>query len=363
MAGLAGVLALVAMAVFAPLLANHRPFALWGDGSLRFPFLRYIFAPDCPERTVEKLFNYFMLFLPLAVLWRLLPRRNLAVLVGMAVVLSVPFLLTRTVVEKTDWRALVHDDGRHAVFAPHPYGPFESVGAPYAAGSLAHPLGTDQIGRDVLSRVIYGSRVAIAVGFLATAIALAVGTAVGLFSGYFGGKTDLVIMRAVEIIICFPSFLLLLILMAVMMDLKFGQSALIVVPVIGFLGWTGLSRLVRGETLKQRSLAYIQSAEVAGLPRWRIMFVHLLPNVSAPIFVSAVFMVAGNVLAESGLSFLGFGVQPPTASWGELLKEAFADPLRYWNLTLWPGLLIFLTVSSFNLAGEGLRKAVDPKSS
>ena len=146
-----------------------------------------------------------------------------------------------------------------------------------------------------------------------------------------------------------------------MMDLKFKQSILIVIPIIGFLGWTGLSRIVRGEVLKQRSMQYIQACESLGMPNWRIMFIHLLPNVTGPILVSAVFMVAANVLAESGLSFLGFGVQPPTASWGELLKEAFADPLRYWNLTLWPGLLIFFTVLCFNLVGEGLRKSIDSK--
>ena len=150
--------------------------------------------------------------------------------------------------------------------------------------------------------------------------------------------------------------------MAIMMDRKIEQSVLVVIPVIGLLGWTGLARIVRGEVLKQRSLQYVEACESLGVPTWRVMFVHILPNVSGPIFVCAVFEVASNVLAESGLSFLGFGVQPPTASWGELLKEAFASPLQHWQLTLWPGLLIFMTVSSFNLVGEGLRKVLDPKS-
>ncbi len=366
--GLAGIVLLVAMALCAPLLANGRPLLLWKDGSLSFPFLRYLFAPDSSERTVEKLLNFCLLYVPcMAVILRLLSRRKTlkaACLVAAALLLALPFVTTKRILDKTEWRQVAANmkQGDFAVFAPVWYGPFENVASPYEKPSGRHLLGTDNIGRDVLSRVVYGARVSVAVGFLATIISLAIGTAVGLVSGYFGGKIDMVVMRVVEIIICFPSFLLLLILMAIMMDRKFEQSVLIVIPVIGLLGWTGLTRIVRGEVLKQRALQYVQSCEALGVPVWRIMFVHILPNVSGPIFVTAVFEVASNVLAESGLSFLGFGVQPPTASWGELLKEAFVSPLQYWHLTLWPGFLIFLTVSSFNLAGEGLRKVLDPKS-
>ena len=131
--------------------------------------------------------------------------------------------------------------------------------------------------------------------------------------------------------------------------------------VIGLTGWTGLCRLVRGETLKARKMEYIQSCEAMGTPVWRILLFHLLPNVSAPIFVSFTFEVAGAILAESSLSFLGFGVQDPTSSWGELLRQAFPDPLTYWHLMLWPGLAIFIAVCAFNFAGEGLRKAIDAK--
>jgi peptide/nickel transport system permease protein len=209
--------------------------------------------------------------------------------------------------------------------------------------------------------MVYGTRVSLAVGIAATLLTLLIGTFVGLVSGYYGGKIDLVLMRIVEIIICFPTFLLLLILMAIFSDKKFDQSILIVILVIGLTSWTGLSRIIRGEVLQQRQMPYVKSGEALGLPIDRILFVHILPNVSAPIFVSFTFGIAGAILAESGLSFLGFGVQAPTASWGELLRQAFADPVTYWTLTLWPGFAIFAAVVSFNFAGEGLRKILDPK--
>jgi peptide/nickel transport system permease protein len=209
--------------------------------------------------------------------------------------------------------------------------------------------------------MIYGARVSLAVGFLATGVSIFIGALLGLSGGYFGGWVDISLMRVVEIIICFPTFLLLLILMAIMMDYKYEQSILLVIAVIGFTGWTGLTRLVRGEVLKERALPYIKSCESLGLPVWRIMLFHLLPNISGPIFVTFTFAVAGAILAESGLSFLGFGVQAPTASWGELLRQASENPFLHWHLTLWPGLALFFTVCSFNFAGEGLRKALDPR--
>ena len=172
---------------------------------------------------------------------------------------------------------------------------------------------------------------------------------------------DFIVMRIVEIIMCFPTFLLLLILMAIMMDRKMEQSILLVIGVIGLTSWTGLSRIVRGEVLQQRAMPYIKACESLGLSIWKIMVYHLLPNISGPILVSFTFGVAGAILSESGLSFLGFGVRAPTASWGELLHQAFSDPLRYWHLTLWPGAAIFISVVSFNFAGEALHRAFDPK--
>ena len=248
----------------------------------------------------------------------------------LAVLLLIPFLMHGRKIDKTPWRdiASAMKAPDFAVFAPVPYGPFETVAVPYRKPSREHWFGTDHAGRDVLSRMIYGARVSLAVGFLATGIAMSLGTVIGLFAGYKGGKTDLLVMRLVEIVICFPTFLLLLILMSIMLDYGSRQSILLVILVIGLTGWTGLCRLVRGETLKARKMEYIQSCEAMGTPVWRILLFHLLPNVSAPIFVSFTFEVAGAILAESSLSFLGFGVQDPTSSWGELLRQAFPDLAR-----------------------------------
>jgi peptide/nickel transport system permease protein len=149
--------------------------------------------------------------------------------------------------------------------------------------------------------------------------------------------------------------------MSMLKDKGFGQSILLVITVLGLTGWIGLCRLVRGEVLKQRVMPYIISCEATGIPVSRIMFRHLLPNVSGPILISFTFGVAGAIIAESGLSFLGFGVQAPTASWGALLRQAFEDPLEYWHLTLCPGAALFITVCAFNFTGEGLRKIFDPK--
>ena len=367
MVGLIGIIFLILTAVFAPVIANSRPLCMFNSKGIEFPFFYYIFSPNSAEVLVEKVFNYLMLYIFLGFfilyIFRKFKKTRLYLLLAMGLLLMIPFVTLKKVLDQTDWKLTISDFQKNGtvITAPVPYGPFDIVGTPHETSSKRHLLGTDNIGRDVLSRIIYGTRVSIAVGIFATLISLVMGTSVGLISGYFGGVTDLLTMRIVEIIICFPAFLLLLILMATMMDLKFEQSILVVIPIIGFLGWTGLSRIVRGEVLKQRSMQYIQACESLGMSNSRIMFIHLLPNVTGPILVSAVFMVAANVLAESGLSFLGFGVQPPTASWGELLKEAFADPLRYWNLTLWPGLLIFFTVLSFNLVGEALRKSIDSK--
>ena len=364
------IILMLAVAVFAPLLANRLPLLVIKDGSVSFPFFSALFSTDSPEIFVEKTFNFFLLYLPLAALaalgmkvWNI--RRKSVIYLSLAVIVSLPFFLFSPPPDRISWKEKAKEiraAGGIVVFPPVACGPFETGGTPYEKPSWEHPAGVDHAGRDVMARMIYGARVSTAVGFLATLISLIIGTFMGLFTGYKGGKTDLIIMRFVEIVICFPTFLLLLILMSIMLDYGSRQSILLVILVIGFTGgWPGLCRLVRGETLKQRSLPYIAAAETLGVPVRRILFVHILPNVSGPIFVTFTFDVAGAILAESSLSFLGFGVQDPAASWGELLRQAFPDPLTYWHLTLWPGLAIFLAVCAFNFAGEGLRKAVSPK--
>lgn len=369
-AGLSAIVLLVAVAVCAPLIANGKPLLVWMDGSLSSPAFAAALAPESPELFVEKIFNFLLIFLPsvaviLLLLKRLSRKAKICSCLALAALMATPFAVSGRRIDKTDWRTMAEraKPGDMFVFAPVPCGPFETASVPYMKPCAKHIFGTDQSGRDVFARMVYGARVSLAVGFLATAISMVIGTAAGLLAGYKGGRFDLLSMRLVEIVMCFPTFLLLLILMAIMLDYGFRQSILLVIAVIGFTGWTGLCRLVRGETLKQRAMAYIQSCESLGVPVWRILLRHLLPNVSGPIFVSFTFEVAGAILSESGLSFLGFGVQDPTSSWGELLRQAFPDPLTYWHLTLWPGLAIFVAVCGFNFAGEGLRKALDPKDS
>ena len=362
--GVVGILILLVPAVAAPLLANGRPLLVFGKEGLRLPFLPFLFAPDSTEFLVEQFFNYVLLLLPLWLLIALIVRRQFPrrILCGAAaLLLLLPFAAARPKLDKTDYRLAAAESGERAVFAPIPYGPFEIIAKPYQKPSREHWLGTDEVGRDVASRMIYGARASLAVGLFATAIALVIGTLVGLMAGYYRGWFDLAVMRLVEILLCFPTFLLLLILMSILKDRKFEQSILVVIAVIGLTGWIGLTFLVRGEVLKQRALPYIQSCEVVGISAWRTMTVHLLPNITGPILISFTFGVAGAILAESGLSFLGFGVQPPAASWGGLLRQAFDNPLEYWHLTLFPGIALFIAVLAFNFTGEGLRKALFPR--
>lgn len=371
LAGVVLILLMVGVAVFAPLLANEKPLmVIAATGEWSFPAFRGLFSTRSPEIFIELGFNYCLCCLPAFAVILLILRRKSRVwksvgLLTVAAVLLTPFLFHSVKFDGTNWREeipKIRQAGGFVLTAPIPYGPFETIGTPYEEPSKEHWLGVDHSGRDVAARMIYGARVSSAVGFLATGISLLIGTFLGLLAGYRGGKTDLAIMRLVEIVICFPTFLLLLILMSIMLDYDSRQSILLVILVIGFTGgWPGLCCLVRGETLKQRALPYISAAESMGVPTRRILFAHLLPNVSGPIFVTFTFNVAGAILAESSLSFLGFGVQDPAPSWGELLRQAFPDPVTYWHLTLWPGLAIFLAVCAFNFVGEGLRKALSPK--
>lgn len=358
--GIAGIGILLLIALLAPFLANGRPLmALEPDGTWCFPFWRTFFAPDSPEVLIEQVFNYSLLLLIVWGVLHFVPRAWRKILrMAAAVLLLLPFLLTDARLDKVDYRSKAYC---FVLFAPIPYGPFELAGAPYEAPSSRHWCGLDDVGRDVASRLISGSRVSLAVGLGGALLALSIGTAVGLSAGFFRGWFDLTVMRIVEIVMCFPTFLLLLILMSILGDRKFEQSILIVIGVIGLTGWIGAAFLVRGETLRQRALPYIESGIVSGLPVRRILFFHLLPNISGPLLISFTFGAAGAILAESGLSFLGFGVRPPTASWGGLLRQAFDDPLSYWHLTLFPGLALFWSVLAFNFTGEGLRKAFSPK--
>lgn len=224
--------------------------------------------------------------------------------------------------------------------------------------SMEHLLGTDEYGRDIFSRLLYGARVSLLVGLSAVSGALFIGTVIGALAGYHGGWIDNVLMRIVDMFNAFPSIFLLITIVTLL-----EPSLANIVIVFILLGWTGTARLVRGEFLKLKEEEFVWAARSLGMSDVRIMFLHILPNAAAPIIVAATLGIGGVILAESGLSFLGLGIQPPIPSWGNMLQGA--QSLSIMVLAPWyplfPGLMILLTVLSFNFVGDGLRDALDPK--
>ena len=225
-----------------------------------------------------------------------------------------------------------------------------------APPSAQHLFGTDDLGRDVFTRMLYGAGISLKVGFVAVGIAVVIGTLLGAISGYYGGLMDIVIMRFVDIMLCFPSFFLILAVIAFMEPSIFNIMA-----VIGLTSWMGITRLVRAEflSLKERDFVLAVKAMGAGAPR--IIFSHILPNAMAPVLVAATLGIAAAVLTESALSFLGIGVQPPTPSWGNMLTQGQSVLGIAWWLSFFPGMAILVTVLGYNLLGEGIRDAIDPR--
>lgn len=243
------------------------------------------------------------------------------------------------------------------IVAPHPPN-FAELQAVRKPPSLEHPLGTDLTGRDVLSRIIYGGRVSIAVGVLAVAIYVAIGTVLGALAGYFGGFVDSIIMRLTDTMMSLPNLLIIIVFVSVV-----GPSLTSVIAVIGLLGWPGTCRLVRGQFLSLREQEFVTAAQVIGSSNFRIIFRHILPNVVSVLVVVATFGMATAILLEASLSFLGLGVRPPTASWGGMLHDA-QSPVVLRDLPwLWlsPGFMIAITVLAINFVGDGLRDMLDPR--
>ncbi len=265
-------------------------------------------------------------------------RRNAMFILGLIIVLGVTFA---------------------AVFAPliAPFDPNElHLDAILKAPCAEFPLGTDRLGRDVLSRLLYGGRVSLWVGFVAVGISISIGALLGLVSGYFGGLVDEIVMRFVDIMLCFPSFFLILAVVAFLEPSLFN-----IMVVIGLTSWMGVARLVRAETLTLREREFVSAARLAGTSTWRIMTRHILPNAMAPVTISAILGIGGAILIESGLSFLGLGVQPPQASWGNMLMDGKSVIEEASWLSLFPGLAILITVLGYNLLGENLRDFLDPR--
>lgn len=247
-----------------------------------------------------------------------------------------------------------------ALLAPWiaPYDPDAlDVKAILLSPSLTHWMGTDALGRDVLSRMLFGGRISLLVGIVAVGISTTIGIILGALAGYYRGWVDTVIMRLVDVMLSIPSFFLILAVIAFLTP-----SMLNIMIVIGLTSWMGVTRLVRAEFLSLSSREFILASRTLGAKDKRLIFKHLLPNSLTPIIVSTVLGVAGAVLLESGLSFLGLGVRPPDASWGNILADGREYIQFAWWLSLYPGLAILFTVLGYNLLGEGLRDALDPRS-
>ena len=372
-----GLGALFVLAVVAPLIASGRPF-IWdvGDG-VTMPWFSGLFDRNYFENPVDIFFNLLLVAaLPGAglVAWRLnrirgmgldkRPRRarimkeaRNGVLVLLVIFVGTLFNPhSEAYTQYADIAEARAETGAPttAVFPPVPYmfrrTGFKSLEAP----SSAHWLGVDESTRDVAVRLLYGTRISLTIGVIAVAIYVSIGILLGALAGFYSGKVDIIIQRLIEIVMSIPALIIILVLVAFLEK----PSIFHIMLVIGLVRWTGVARLVRGEFYRLRGQDFVTSAVALGFPTWKVIFHHILPNAMGPVLVAATFGVAGAILLESTLSFLGLG-DLSAPSWGQTLSEGYSSGA--WHLILAPGFAIFITVSLLNLVGEGLRDALDPK--
>jgi peptide/nickel transport system permease protein len=357
--GLGWVALLVFCAVFAPFLANSMPLLMSKDGVISAPVLEYL--------SVEDAWILASFFVALAVYRLSLAggKQILLFLLGSALAaLAVNmFVKPPALVIYDDFRSTAYTQVDWKIMPPIPYAPVDylrdlgskGLEAPFATVGHTHWMGTEENGADVLSRMIHACRISLSIGLIASGIALAIGIVVGGLMGYFSGIVDMLGMRLVEIFEDIPTLFLLLTFVAF-----FGRSLYMMMVIIGVTGWSGYARYVRQEFLKLRKQDYVQAAVASGLPLSSILFRHMLPNGVAPLLVAVSFGVAGAILSEATLSFLGLGVVD-APSWGAMLDQAVKSSTFNWWMAVFPGGSIFMTVFAYNLIGEAFRDAIDPR--
>ena len=374
------IIALFLLATWAPVLANGKPLLWRKDGVTTYPLFQFMVAPSSGP-SIDWFFIYFcfatvtvpLVLLIRRILFRDKQKRRAAWWfwpAGFAIAL-LPFLdpfsgaygFRQWRMDSNpypEWAATLDaSKSDRAIFTIVGQDPITPTPDLLKKPDAKNWLGTDKDGRDVLARMLHGARISLSVGFVAEGIAVLLGLLFGALAGFYKGWVDIAISRFIEIVICFPSFFLILVIIAYIEPEK--RSIFYIMLVIGLTGWTGIARLVRGEFLRLSEQDFVQAARALGAPPMRLMFRHILPNALSPVLVAAAFGVAGAILTESGLSYLGFGAPPPTPTWGEMILQGKENLEEAWWLIVFPGLSIFVTVTIYNLAGDGLRDAMDPK--